>query len=333
MADAKTRFGDAGARHVGPAGRLWEEQEQAFGEFRKETGEEFAALRKDVDRALDAIQHNAKAMREEDAAGLGQVRAPLLATIEAAARDIRGENAARFEMIRKTAEHALDQMRQSQEAWGTRLREELAAADARAKDRIAVLDDWAIARFDKLQGAIAEAARDAKGGVDGAIAGFGLVVRQLGERVGELETRSDVIEHRFHRFHRFHRLLRVRDAARRLRPLFEEARPLAERLLSAEREDYPDGKAWRADYEAWHAKLREFWRLASRWSPPGIDPFANPEEEVESARGVPADERFADCELQRRWRVLLVAHMKHGQLAGEALARIEAEAYGEPNPA
>lgn len=283
--------------------------------------------------------------------------AALTPVLPAAAADDLARRVAALERELREAKSVLGDSRRTVEASGpavragiaeiaSTLRAEVDGAKADLGSRVAGVETAANARLDQrdalfdrhygelragldalrkeMKAAIADAARDAKGGVDGAIAGFGLVMGQLGQRVGELETRAAATEHHFRR------LLRMRDAARRLRPLFEELRPLGERLLLANKGDYPDGEAWRTDYEAWRAKLAEFWRLASRWDPPGIDPLALSADDLDRVKAGCGDGRFADFELQRRRRVLVAAHLKHGQYAGEALARIEAEAYGEP---
>jgi hypothetical protein len=111
-----------------------------------------AALRTDVDRALDAIKHNAKAMRDEDEAGLEKLRAAIHSNMEA----VREENAARFEMIRKTAEHALEQGRRREEALEAQLKAVVKTAESHTKAVFGVLRDTFDPKFDNLDGKIEE---------------------------------------------------------------------------------------------------------------------------------------------------------------------------------
>lgn len=259
---------------------LRKEQEQALGEFRKETAEGIAALRKDVDRALGAVRHNAEAMRE----------------IDTAEREMREENAARFEMIRKTAEHALEQGRLRLEAFDGRLKEVAAKAEALTWDVFRAMSDGNRSEFDKL-----------------------------GERLASVEAGLGSLRENVER-----RFL-ARNAARRLRDLFNRLGPAARRLVDAEPLDFPDGDAWLRAYKAWHADMKEFWQTASAWDGREMNPLALSDEDLGRVRGAPPeDDRFASFELQSRWRALCAANFQHGQYAGEALARIETQARGHP---
>lgn len=196
--------------------------------------------------------------------------------VQAAAEAMREENAARFEMIRKVAEHALDQGERREKALAVRL--------------------------DDLDGRIGEYAE------------------RLGERLRGVETLPA----------RVRRLLRLRDEIERMNDLRNQLEPLADRLLLARLEDFPDALAWSAAYKEWHGRLDGFWRLASHWDQPAFNPLAVSGDDLIGVEGVPGGERFKDYDTQQQYRTLMVAHLRHGAAVGATMVRIDSAAQAEP---
>lgn len=132
-----------------------------------------APLRKDVDRAMDAIRHNASATREE------------------------GE--ALREAIRKEAKHAIEQGQKREEAFGARLKDVAEAAERSSTAVFEVLRDTYGPKFEDLDGKIGEYAERLGGrhrDLETALREFRrqvfdiLRARDDAERLRKLDTRA-----------------------------------------------------------------------------------------------------------------------------------------------
>lgn len=286
LLDLETRHGDVAAR----LDAMQADRDRALGELRERTAEEIAALRKDADRALDAIQHNAKAMREGDAA----TRDESAARLDAMAAEMRAETAAAVERGRDKLEQSGNylhkQITDLDQALVAQLKAVAEVAESRTKAVFDVLSDSASASSRKTE--------ERLDGLDASLRGF----------------RKQVFD-----------ILRARDAEAELRELDAEASKLFEKLSRGDEREYPDAQSWQADYNAWKLLINRFWDLSRSWSESVGQPFTLTDADFEGERDVPGSRLFGADGLRDLYRFMLAVNARHMAFREDAFDLMDAK--------
>ncbi|WP_140887543.1 hypothetical protein [Muricoccus nepalensis] len=197
------------------------------------------------------------------------------------------------------------------------------AVHAALVERVAGLDH----RVQKIDSIIAEMATQisqveerVRDRLDGTRDGIIDSIKDIRKGLGSLQTQQKEFERQITD------LLRARDANRRMKYLAGEIDHRFDRLVKAQTVYYPNGPAWKADYENWKLFVEEFYSTIARWAQGIVDPFGIQDDRELDDVNVPEGELLSSFENQQRYRRLVIAGDRYFQIKTKALDFIATKA-------
>lgn len=231
---------------------------------------------------------------------IGEVDDALRSAHHRNAEAMREESAVRFESVRKTAEQALNEGRQTQDALGTQLKAVAEAAKNNTRAVFDVLRDTYEPKFD------------------------------------EIAARQDEIEVSFlSSENRIYELLRARDDENKLRSLDAAAAELFRNLFYADERKYSKLVAWQADYIRWKRNVVCFWDILRRHNNSVGQPFQFTDTDLDGRNGIPDNGLFVTNEMRSTYQIMLVVNERHMNLKDNAFPFMadKGKVPPAPNPA